>query len=144
MSRTWCPHCSKPNLYEIEKPRFCGSCSKDMTTAFQTTPVSQPPGTPQKVVIASEQPILRRPQPLYAPEPTSREERSADDYFSPERVQSRAAQLTASLRGGFNISLASEGTSMKLGTLDNVREAFTQAEASESSAPAKKTRSRKR
>jgi hypothetical protein len=114
-----------------------------MTTAFLTTPVSQPAGTPPKVIIASEQPALRRPQPLYAPEPTGREERSADDYYSPERMQSRAAQLTASLRGGFNISLASEGTNVKLGTLGNVREAFTQAEASEV-APAKKTRSRKR
>lgn len=143
MNSTWCPFCSHKNPYETVKPKRCAKCDKDMTTAFQTTPVSQPPGTPPKVVIASEQPVLRRPQPLYAPEPTGREERSADDYFSPERVQSRAAQLTASLRGGFNISLASEGTHVKLGTLGNVREAFTQAEAAESGKPVKKTRTKR-
>lgn len=145
-NQSWCPFCSKPNVYDVTKPRFCGHCGKDMTTAFQTTPVSQPAGTPPKVVIASTpDPItLRRPTPLYAPTDTGRQPVAPEDYYSPQNVQARAAQLTASLRGGFHIALAEEGTHIKLGSLNNVRDAFSKAEAAEGAGPAKKTKARKR
>jgi len=50
--------------------------------------------------------------------------------------------LSQTLAGAFNFSLNDEGTSMKLGSLSNVREAFSQVDAAEKGG-VKKTRMRK-
>lgn len=145
---TWCPHCSKSNVYEMTKPTYCGHCGKNMASAFQTAPLNAP--KPPTMTTAREEyrpqesaPPLRRPKPIYGSyEGDSSQPDNVDERYSRDEVDYRAGQLSQTLAGAFNFSLNDEGTSMKLGSLSNVREAFTQVDAVAKSGP-KKTRARK-
>jgi len=147
-NKSWCPFCSHPNLYEVERPRYCGKCSKNMTVAFQTAPLNAP--KPPTMTTAREEyrpqesaPPLRRPKPIYGSyEGGSSQPDNVDERYSRDEVDFRAGQLSQTLAGAFNFSLNDEGTSMKLGSLSNVREAFSQVDAAEKSG-VKKTRMRK-
>lgn len=150
MNKAWCPGCSYPNPYEVERPKFCQKCGKDMTVAFRTAPLNEP--KPPTMTTAREEyrqpePVyqspLRRPKPVYGTyEGGSSQPDNVDERYSRDEVDYRAGQMSQTLAGAFNFSLNDEGTSMKLGSLSNVREAFSQVDAAEKSAP-KKTRARK-
>lgn len=125
-SKTWCPRCSKPNLYEIEKPRICGFCGQDMTTAFKTAPLNEP--RPPTMTTAREnqyvesQPApapLRRPKPLYGSyedlEPQNRnQDDDTDEHYSRSQMKARASQFAQAFAGAFNFSVE-PGTTVKAG-----------------------------
>jgi len=150
MTSAWCPFCSHNNPYETIRPKRCAKCDKDMTTAFRTAPLNEP--KPPTMTTAREEyrppePVyqspLRRPKPVYGTyEGGSSQPDNVDERYSRDEVDFRASQMSQTLAGAFNFSLNDEGTSMKLGSLSNVRGAFTQVDAAEKSAP-KKTRARK-
>jgi hypothetical protein len=121
-----------------------------MTVAFQTAPLNEP--KPPTMTTAREEyrppePVvntpLRRPKPIYGSyEGGSSQPDNVDERYSRDEVDFRASQLSQTLAGAFNFSLNDEGTSMKLGSLSNVREAFSQVDAAEKGR-VKKTRMRK-
>ena len=149
-NQTWCPFCSHPNPYEIEKPLYCGKCGKNMTTAFTTVPLNEPK-PPLMTTVAHEPPVvaptpLRRPKPLYGTYEDTENDRQGnqgddvDDHYSRDRVQARASQLAQSFGGAFNFSLADVGTTVRAGEIL----APLQAQAgSQPQTQAKKTRARK-
>lgn len=148
---TWCPFCSKPNLYEMSKPRYCGSCSKDMTTAFQTTPLTAPK-PPLMTTVAHEEPRyapeplappapLRRPKPLYGSyEDAERggQPDDTDEHYSRDQVNRRASQLSQAFAGAFNFSV-DPGVTLKAGSIL----APVQAQAEQGSQAPRKTRAKK-
>lgn len=141
-SKSWCPHCSHPNLYETERPRFCGKCSQDMTTAFKAPALTSPKPPTMTTAHAREEieepaAPLRRPKPLYGSyEGDSRSDDDDDERYSKDRMQARASQLASRFAGAFNFSVES-GTTIKAGSILAPIEAQIKGEAA---APAKKTR----
>ncbi len=149
----YCPHnqCGAKFDSPYEKPaKFCPSCGKSLSSAFATVvvPAARPTEAP-----AYQEPLPAAPtrtfrdrhgndiSAQYQRPTTSRPSNGhdAEDYYDRGAMQAEAAELAASIRGGFG-AVGERPRPVRFGDLDNVKQALADAQAAQ--AP-KKKRSRK-
>ncbi len=105
MQAKYCPVCGAKNEYTVKPPKFCGSCSKEMSKAFIVASV--PP------IVSSAEPIKKTTIHRRPPQDI---EIQSDDYFDADEVKARAQELAASVRADITVT-STAGFGIKLGDL---------------------------
>lgn len=137
MNTRFCSSCGKKHVYSTIKPKMC-SCGNDMDMAFSTASTIAPSRPSSPLVVASTQKPLhstltrRRPAPVIEASDEGPDE-DEDDSYNEEDVRMLVQEWSQEIDASMFFSPTTGGP-IKLGDLDNVRNA---AEQMASGKPAK-------
>lgn len=133
MNTRYCPFCAFCHKWELQKPKVCAKCSKDMDAAFAS--VTPPPAPAYVPPYRSTRPETRQSHRRFydahgnditdrfiKPQPSRPQYREDDEEYVDEYAkEDLARELSASIEGAehFSFGLDDEGSdkSIKLGSI---------------------------